>query len=133
MALAKDKKGPATSVLEWMAAAVGLLAALALLGIIANDAITGHHDPVPVLSVEAQRVIPTPTGYVLEFRLLNSSDQTAAAVQVEGAVGSGGQAIVSSAAVDYVPGQSQATGGLIFPVDPRRGPLKLRVTGYEIP
>lgn len=131
--MAGDSKGPATSVLEWIAAGVGLVAALALLGIIANDAITGRDDPVPVLSVEAQRVVPTPTGYVLEFRVVNSSDQTAAAVQVEGSLKGGAEEIVSTATIDYVPGESQATGGLVFPADPRRGSLELRATGYEIP
>ena len=127
--MAKDSKGPATSILEWIAAGIGLLCALALLGIIANDAYSGHDDPVPVLSAEPQRLIPSPAGYVLEFRVRNASDQTAAAVQVEGRLEGAGEEVVSTATLDYVPGQSQATGGLIFPADPRARALTLRVTG----
>ena len=119
--------------LEWAAAAVGLLAALALLAVIAREAIAGRDEPVPVLVAEALRVVPTRAGHVVEVKVRNLSNRTAASVQVEGKWTSGGQEETSSATIDYVPGRSEATGGLIFPADPRAGRLDVRVTGYEIP
>ena len=119
--------------LEWAAAALGLLAVLVLLAIIGREAVTGNERPVPVLRAEVERVAATPAGHVVEFRVRNLSEQTAAAVQVEGTIKGGAEDKTSSATIDYVPGRSEAKGGLIFSSDPRGGNLELRVTGYEIP
>jgi len=119
--------------LEWAAAALGLLVALLLLAILGREAVAGRDDSVPVLVAEVERVVATPTGHVVEVRVRNLSDQTAAAVQVEGKIKVGQEEETSSATIDYVPGRSQATGGIIFSSDPRGSPLELRVTGYEVP
>ena len=130
--MAKPRHDPVPP-LEWAAAAVGLAVALALLAIIGREAVAGNDHPLPVLTASVERVASTAAGHVVEFRVRNLSEQTAAAVQVEGTVTSGGEEQTSSASVDYVPGRSNAEGGLIFAADPRRGKLELRVTGYEIP
>ena len=119
--------------LEWASAAVGLAVAFALLAIIGREAVTGNDHPLPVLSARVERVAATAAGHVVEFQVRNLSEQTAAAVQVEGTIRAGGEEQTSNATVDYVPGRSHAKGGLIFATDPRRGGLELRVTGYEIP
>jgi len=119
--------------LEWGAAALGLLVALALLAIIGREAVAGKDEPVPVLVAEAQRIVATPGGHVVEIRVRNLSSQTAAAVQVEGKSRPGPDEETSSATIDYVPGRSEAIGGIMFSNDPRGAPLELRVTGYEIP
>lgn len=118
--------------LEWAAAALGLIAALVLLAIIGRVAITGDEKAVPVLTAQVERIAATPAGHVVEFRVRNLSDQTAAEVHVEGTIKGGAAEESSSATIDYVPGRSEANGGLIFAGDPR-GKLELRVTGYEIP
>ncbi len=128
-----NKKHDPVPPLEWAAAALGLLAALALLAIIGREAVAGNERPVPVLVAEVQRVAATPAGHVVEFKVRNLSEQTAAAVQVEGKVKSGAEEETSGATVDYVPGRSEAAGGLIFTSDPRGARLELRVTGYELP
>lgn len=130
--MAKPRHDPVPP-LEWAAAAVGLTVALALLAIIGREAVAGNEDPVPVLTARVERVAATAAGHVVEFQVRNLSQQTAAAVQVEGTITSGGEQQTSSASVDYVPGRSRAKGGLMFAADPRRGKLELRVTGYEIP
>ncbi len=119
--------------LEWAAAGLGLLVAVALLAIIGREALTGSERPLPVLRPEIGRVASTPAGHVVEFRVRNLSEQTAAAVQIEGKLTGGAEDETSIATVDYVPGRSEAAGGLIFAGDPRGGKLELRVTGYEIP
>ncbi len=130
--MAKKRHDPIPP-LEWAAAALGLLVALLLLAILGREAVAGRDDPVPVLVAEVERVVATPTGHVVEVRVRNLSDQTAAAVQVEGKIKAGQEEETSSATIDYVPGRSQATGGIIFSSDPRGSPLELRVTGYEVP
>ncbi|WP_310467298.1 hypothetical protein [Sphingomonas sp.] len=130
--MAKQQRDPVPP-LEWAAAAFGLVAALLLLGIIGREAVAGNDESVPVLVAEVERVAATPTGHVVEFRVRNLAGQTVAAVQVEGTINPGPEEEVSSASIDYVPGRSQASGGLIFTNDPRSAELELRVTGYEIP
>ena len=119
--------------LEWAAAAVGLLVALVLLGIVAREAFATRDDSVPVLTASVERVTATAAGHVVEVRVDNASNQAAATVQIEGTIGEGVDEETSSATVDYVPGRSNAKAGLIFSRDPRQGAFELRVTGYEIP
>lgn len=120
--------------LEWIAAAIGLLIAIGLVGIIAREGIVAADDPVPQLTVDAGRHIESPTGHVVEFRVRNLSSRTAASVQVEGELDPGSsEAETSSATIDYVPGHSEASAGLIFTRDPKRRRLDLRIVGYENP
>ena len=120
--------------LEWAAAAVGLIVALALVGTILWHALASSSDAVPVIEVEAGRLVRSPHGHVVEFELANRSSATAASVQVEGVLKRGAaRAETATATVDYVPGHSKAAGGLVFSEDPRRHALELRVTGYELP
>ena len=119
--------------LEWAAAAVGLLVALVLLAIVAREAFVTRDESVPELTATAERVVATASGHVVEVRVDNASSQAAAAVQIEGTMGEGGNEETSIATIDYVPGRSEAKGGLIFSRDPRGGRFELRVTGYEIP
>ena len=130
--MAKKQHDPVPA-LEWAAAAVGLLVALLLLGIVAREAFATRDDSVPVLTAKVERVAATAAGHVVEVRVGNASSQAAASVQIEGTLGEGAGEETSSATIDYVPGRSEAKAGLIFSRDPRQGAFELRVTGYEIP
>ena len=133
MAKAKSGHDPIPP-LEWAAAALGLLLAIALLGTIGREALRVPGKQVPMLVVEGQELVSAEGMHVLEIVVRNDSARTAASVQVEGKLKSGeADAETSSATIDYVPGHSSATGGLIFAKDPRTHRLELRVTGYEIP
>ena len=127
MADDKTKRDP-VPLLEWAAAALGLVMALALLAILGWAIVDGGDDRVPVLEARLEAVTAMPGGHVAEIRVTNRSGQTAAAVQVEGTLG--GE--LASATIDYVPAHSEANAGLIFEADPRAG-LELRVLGYELP
>ena len=115
--------------LEWAAAATGLLLLLALCFVLLREVGAGNDRDVPILSARIERVTRTATGYVADIVVANGSRQTAAAVQVEGKLGDE----ETSATLDYVPGRSEARGGLIFVGDPRTGAVELRVVGYELP
>lgn len=118
-----------TPLLEWIAAAVGALAALVILGTIGWQALTASDDPVPLLSASVESITPGAGGHVVTIRVANASSRTAASVEVEGEI----DGETSSVTVDYVPGHGEASAGLIVAADPRRQPLALRVTGYEHP
>ncbi len=133
--MAKTKLGRRDPIppLEWAAAAFGLLVALAVLAIVGRGALAGNGDEVPLLVAKVERVFATPAGHVAEIVVVNRSSVTAASVQVEGVIGVGDAAETSVGSIDYVPGDSRATGGLMFMRDPRAEGMALRVTGYEIP
>ena len=119
--------------LEWAAAALGLLVAIGLVLIIAREGLIAADDPVPQLIVEAGPPVASTHGHVVEIRVRNLSSRTAASVQVEGKLSGAGEAETSSASIDYVPGHSEAKGGLMFTRDPATSQLDLRITGYENP
>lgn len=133
MAEKKEQKDGVPA-LEWVAAALGLLIALAMVGTIVFEGVNASDDPVPLLAATAEAVTPAAQNYVVTLRLTNASSRTAAAVQVEGVLKRAGEEVESSmATIDYVPGHSEAKGGLVFTADPRTHQLEVRVTGYEHP
>jgi uncharacterized protein (TIGR02588 family) len=128
--LAKGRKKDSIPMLEWASAALGLAIAVALMAIIGREAILRQNGSnVPQLSVKVEGVKKTADGHVVQILVFNRSRQTAARVELEGKAGDE----TSVASIDYVPGRSQAEGGLIFAGDPRQSGLKVRVTGYQLP
>jgi len=128
MADERKAKSDPVPLLEWAAAAFGLVMALALLAVLGWAIVHSGDDRVPVLEAHLEAVTATPGGQVAQIRVTNRSGQTAAAVQIEGKLG--GE--VASATIDYIPAHSEASAGLIFERDPRAG-LELSVLGYELP
>lgn len=128
MAKIAAKRDPVPT-LEWVSAALGLIAMMALLFILGREIANGSDRDVPSLSVAVESVSRTAGGYVAQIRVTNRSGQTAAAVQIQGKLGEE----EATATIDYVPGRSDARGGLLFRSDPRGGQAELRVVGYELP
>ena len=127
----RDSEKP---VLEWVAAAVGALITLALLGVIGWEAFTGSSQQPAAVSLAAGAVHSTEGGFVLQVIATNRSSQTAAALHIEGELTpAGSPPETSTATVSYVPGRSQREAALVFTQDPRRHRLRLRVLGYEKP
>ena len=127
MAKSSSRKDP-IPLLEWVAAALGLLVFLGLIAVLLREAATSGSDDVPLLSAQVESVTPVAGGHVARIVVANASGQTAAAVQVEGKLGEQ----TAQATFDYVPGHSKSRGGLMFKGDPRSG-IELAVTGYELP
>ena len=127
----EDQRIPA---LEWFAALLGLAIILAMLGFLLIEALRSESRKPPLMHVEFVGLTAGEAGHVLEVKVVNSSGQTGAAVQIEGELKDGGRVVeTSNANVSYVPGESQRRAGLIFKHDPRRYEVELRVTGYEQP
>ena len=128
--MAKSAKSEPIPLLEWVAAALGLAIAIALMGIIAREAIaSGDGSGVPILAAQVESIEATAGGHVVRITITNDSGKTAARVDLEGKAGDE----TSVASVDYVPGHSQASAGLVFKQDPRRGGMTVRVTGFQLP
>ncbi len=136
MAAAKfrsDEKGKAP-LLEWIAAGIGLILTLSLLGVIGSKALNGETEQLPVITVVATAIAPAAPGYVVGFDATNSTGATAAAVDIEATL-KDGQTVVETgkAVLDYVPGHGKTKGGVYFIEDPRRHQLEIRALGFQTP
>lgn len=126
----KPRRTPAA---EWTAAGLGLALTLAVIGYSLWEALGGERGP-PALAADVRQVSETPAGFVATIRVRNTGGQTAAAVEVTGEfTGPDGAVHERRATFAYVPAGGEASGGMLFSQDPRRGRLTLTVHGYERP
>lgn len=133
----QDRESPGsqrtdTSAWQWGVAALGFLLVCATLGLLLYEAFAGDRSP-PDIVVEAVRITPRATGYLVEFRAENHGGSTASAVTVDAVLDGGGSAEQSHVTLDFVPSHSSRGGGLMFRSDPRAARLTLRATGYQRP
>lgn len=122
-----------SSLLEWMMAVVGLIIVGGVLGFLIYRGATKSDAP-PNLKVEVESITKTGENYLVNFRVFNTGETTAAAVTIEGELKSGEKAEeTSDVSLTYVPGQSQRRGGLIFTKNPNDFQIRIRAKGYEQP
>lgn len=122
-----------TPLAEWIAAGVGLVLTLAVLGYSVWEVVDTTDAP-PALEVRPRAVHAQAGGHVVEIEVLNDSYATAADVEVVGTIEQGGAVVEERRATfDYVPAQGSARGGLVFLRDPEAGVLRLRTEGYVEP
>ena len=123
--------GP-TPVLEWVAAAVGLVVLVATIGFVGSEALRPDDTP-PQIVVERLGIEVTPSGYLVRVRAINRGGSPAAQVLVEGELKGEGEIQTAEASFDFIADHSSREGGLVFEGDPRRGELTLRAKGYAAP
>lgn len=120
--------------LEWIAAGVGLIFLLFLLGAIGYDGVTGSSREAPEISIRAGKIIKTGTGYLVSFEAINTGGGTAAMLELKGELIKDKVVVESShATIDYVPLHGKAEGGLFFSRDPRKMDLEIRPLGFQTP
>lgn len=130
----QEQDGGSAPALEWIAAALGLLLTLGMLGFIGWNALRDTGTSPPAIEVRVTGIVPAANGYVVEVAAENRSPATAAAVQIEGELKQNGRSIATSqTTLDYVPGHSERHGGLFFQLDPRAHQLEVRALGYARP
>lgn len=129
----KEKLTERTPVAEWVAAALGLMLTLFLVGYTIWEGVTADPGP-PQLTATSEPATPTRTGYVLPIVIRNASHATAGQVEVRGVLRRPGAAPEERhARFAYVPGRGEARGGLVFQGDPAASTLELSVEGWEDP
>lgn len=135
--MAQDKQKDQQSgrpLIEWIAGGTGLVLTLALLGFVAWQAVGSPEETVPEIDVQVTSISPAGEGFLVEIIASNHATQTAAGVQVEGVIsGAGGSIERSSTTFDYLPGHSEARGGLFFSSNPADEGISLRALGYHQP
>lgn len=121
------------ALLEWTFAAIGLLVVAAALGFLIYRGATKADTP-PQIKVEVESVAQTGEDYLVNFRVTNTGDTTAAALTIEGELKKGEKSEESSdISLAYLPAKSVRRGGLFFTKDPRKFELKIRAKGFEQP
>lgn len=121
------------SVWEWAVAALGFLVVAGTIGFMLYRAVAGGHAP-PRIVLRVESVVPLGEGFLVTVTAANEGDEPVADLAIEGRLaGAEGMNETSTATFSYVPGGSQAEGGLYFSADPRVGQLVLRPLGYERP
>lgn len=134
-ARSKTTAAPArrTPVAEWIAAALGMVLTLSVVGYLLSEGLT-EHNGAPALSVAAEAPEPAAGGFAVPLTVRNDSDATAADVEVRGALAIGGRVVEERRTrFAYVPGGGEAKGGLIFQQNPLGGSLSVVAEGYEEP
>lgn len=123
------KKNP----LEWAVFTVSLLAILATVGLLIQDAVTDTGSP-PDLRVELGPVEARAGVFAVPVTVRNLGDETAEGVLIEVELERPGMAPErAEIEMAFVPRQSRREGWVTFRHDPRRGRLTGRAVGYEKP
>lgn len=122
-----------SSVLEWIFAGIGALVVSSAIGFLIYRGATKGDLP-PVLKIEVESVTQRDDKYLVNFRVSNNGDTTAAALTIEGALKNGEKTEeTSDLTLVYVPAQSVRRGGLFFTKNPNQYQLQIRAKGYEQP
>lgn len=127
-----DKDKPVTNPIEWGVAAVSAVLLLALLTFLAYEVID-RNNTLPVFELSIEDIAEGPNSYAVIIEVFNAGHATAAAVEIEGTLTTGGETAVSHVVLDYAPAESSRHATLLFDSDPREGELEMRVTGYTEP
>lgn len=125
-----DEAGTPAS--EWVAASIGALALLGMVGFLLWRGFVGEDGP-PELAVRVEAVERAGDAWLVRFVAINDGPRAAAAVQVSGKIGHDGSSEESAVVLDYLPQRSERRGGLIFSRDPGPEPPELRAEGYIEP
>ena len=121
------------SLLEWIVAAIGLLLVSGAIGFLIYRGATKGDLP-PKFKIEVLSIVKADENYLVNFRIFNSGEITAAALTIEGELKSGETSEeTSDVTLTYVPSQSERRGGLIFTKNPNEYQMQIRAKGYEQP
>ncbi len=129
----KSRKQKKTPVVEWIFAAAGLILVIAAIGTTLYRAVTETVSP-PILEISVDKIEPATNGYLIEFRITNTGNQTAAGLTIEGTLKKGQETEeMSTITLTYAPANSVRQGGLFFTKNPNEFELQIRPLGYEKP
>lgn len=119
--------------IEWLTGLVSAVIVLVVIAWIGKDALTDR-DSSPDLQGVALQTERRSEGFQVLFEMRNRSSATAADVVVHGEIRTGDTVVETARTIlDYVPGRSQAKGGLIFQSDPTDKTLTISASAFSEP
>lgn len=124
-----------TPLAEWVAATLGLLLTMSVIGYSVWEGLTQTKGPPRFsVSVSAEAATATTAGYVVPIVVRNESHATAAQVEIRGVLRrAGAPPEERHASFAYVPGRGETRGGLVFQGDPAGAEMDLTVEGFADP
>lgn len=129
----KGKRSSKPPLWEWIFAILGLILVTGAISFMIYQA-TKQTKKLPNFVFKIDAPTQNSNGYLVEFELENTGDETASAVVIEGELKGGAESVEkSSATLNYAPSHSKRQGGLLFTKNPNDFELKIRVAGYEKP
>jgi uncharacterized protein (TIGR02588 family) len=132
MAQKKRARAPGSLQTRWLAG-LGLLFVLGTFTILVREWVAGGR-PVANINIRIDEILPSSHGYLVNLKIRNSGNATAAALQIEGVLMQGETKVEASlVTVDYVAAGSERDAALFFSNDPRLGQLIVRPKGYIKP
>ena len=132
MAKKKTAGAHASKQTYWLAA-VGMLFVLGSFSLLVRESFDGARR-VADISITVDEILPSARGYLVNLKIENSGNATAAALNVEGVLRRGATDVETSlVTVDYVAAGSERAAALLFSNDPRQGELTVRAKGYIEP
>lgn len=119
--------------MEWLTGLVSAALVATLIGYVGWNAATEEMVP-PEFAIEATGMARVTGGYRITFDIENRANTTAAAVIVRGELKRADESLETvDVTFDYVPGESQSSGAILFDTDPGSAQLTLRAIGYSDP
>jgi uncharacterized protein (TIGR02588 family) len=118
---------------EWIVGACGAIMVIGTIGyLVYAEAFGGA--TAPFVELMQQKTTPQSDGYLVEFRVRNSSSFSAAKLRIKGELRSGGEIIESAETeIDYLPAFSSRDAGLYFQHDPVKSRLQISPVSYTNP
>ncbi|MBP2232699.1 uncharacterized protein (TIGR02588 family) [Azospirillum agricola] len=118
---------------ERVVAALGVVVTVAMIGFMVSVALTPERGN-PAVTIETEPPRPAGESHLVRFRATNAAGATAAALHVRGELRQAGVVVeTSEATLDFLPGNSERSGGLFFRNDPARYELRVFPVGYNEP
>ncbi|MBV2184824.1 MAG: TIGR02588 family protein [Rhizobium sp.] len=119
--------------MEWLTGLASAALIATLIGYVGWNAMTEDMQP-PEFAIEATGMERVSGGYRITFDIENRANSTAAAVIVRGELKKGDESLETvDVTFDYVPGESQSSGAILFTADPGNAQLTLRAIAYSDP
>lgn len=116
---------------EWFIAGVGVLLVCGSLGFLAFRA-TSEQSP-PVFEAELSHVTATDNGYLAEIKIHNRGGTAVASLRLFAAHAEEDLTLRKQVVIDYVPGNSSRTVGMLFDSEPRQESLQFTFQSYTLP
>lgn len=116
---------------EWVTFAVAMAVLSIVVGLILVQVIGWGGRPAPVVHVEKVRAVGEQ--FHVDVLVTNDGDETAASVQVNATLETGGESVTADQTIDFLAGDERNELVFVFQDDPGDGKLTVAVTGYAVP
>jgi uncharacterized protein (TIGR02588 family) len=129
----QSKRQESTPAMEWILGGIGAVLFLSAIAFLTVEGLRGDDRP-DAISFRVEEIIPMNDAFLVRYSAQNSGTQTLADLQVRAEVFDGTTVVdEAEGTLDFLPGQSQRSGGFYLREDPKKYRLEIRAEGYQEP